>query len=679
MEKVYEFTPQIKTNEIEFTTFSDGRGAIKILSSGEILPLDEKETFIFKILIETPKPISEIITGLHEVFNEWTFMGIYKFLYRIFLAGLIANEEEFKQAFDISEKKHKYLKIKRARFLSFIHTILHPFLFIFTYRIVAYDLIQLFMISLPFYFMNSKLIGNPFLAFNNYFYGALFVILVFFLLIWLMNMSVASAMKRMGRKPTYMKYKKEYILPIPILDIQETEMLDYHQRITALLSGYSIISLIWIVFFGLNYLYYRGTIVLPVGFVSIIPPIEIIIIGVIILELSPFWDSTFSRIVETKFKIKNVRDLISTYLEKRFFKHAASLDIHEDEKKAIFLTFYTFLWIYGTLMFISWLLITNLEHFVRDYFLWTGVLSKIVIIFDILFLFAIVIALIFGIIYGIIKGIKSPTYNTLFPVSHSGEEKIDNIDLAFDKSYFFYSFRDEKDTIKQHLTLVNFPPGAEIIKEGEIGEDFFSIVSGKVEVVKEMPDGTYKLLAVLSEGASFGEIALIKDIPRTASIYAITPVLALKMNKKDFLDLIEQNGILKEKILETIRFQQIISEISFFRDISPSMIQKLWNRFSIEELPQGTTIIKEGETGDKFYAIVEGEVVVLKEEKEVATLGPGKYFGEIALLKEIPRTATVVSKIPIKLISLKKQDFIEIIMHNITSYIKVEETAIERL
>jgi len=76
------------------------------------------------------------------------------------------------------------------------------------------------------------------------------------------------------------------------------------------------------------------------------------------------------------------------------------------------------------------------------------------------------------------------------------------------------------------------------------------------------------------------------------------------------------------------------------------------------QVTAGTTVILEGDEGDRFYAIADGEMRVTTKGQEVATLRRGDGFGEIALIEDVPRTATVVAVTDAQLFSLEKEPFV---------------------
>ena len=82
------------------------------------------------------------------------------------------------------------------------------------------------------------------------------------------------------------------------------------------------------------------------------------------------------------------------------------------------------------------------------------------------------------------------------------------------------------------------------------------------------------------------------------------------------------------------------------------------------EVESGTVLCREGEIGQEFFVIVDGKVKVTRKGRRVAMRGGGDFVGEIALLEEIPRTATVTTDTPVRLFVLTGKDFRHLLDEN---------------
>jgi ATP-binding cassette subfamily B protein len=100
-----------------------------------------------------------------------------------------------------------------------------------------------------------------------------------------------------------------------------------------------------------------------------------------------------------------------------------------------------------------------------------------------------------------------------------------------------------------------------------------------------------------------------------------------------------------------------LSEMPFFEDVDPSTLEELATLFATEQIPEDRDIICEGDPGDRFYILVRGKAEVLKASKRAAVLQDGDYFGEIALLSNQPRNATVRSLTPCVCLILQRDHF----------------------
>jgi len=92
-----------------------------------------------------------------------------------------------------------------------------------------------------------------------------------------------------------------------------------------------------------------------------------------------------------------------------------------------------------------------------------------------------------------------------------------------------------------------------------------------------------------------------------------------------------------------------LAAVPLFLACSKRDLQIVVRHTELVEVPAGTEVITEGAKGDAFFFILAGEAVVRRRGRKVATLGPGRFFGELALLDPGPRDATVVAQSPLTL------------------------------
>jgi CRP-like cAMP-binding protein len=97
------------------------------------------------------------------------------------------------------------------------------------------------------------------------------------------------------------------------------------------------------------------------------------------------------------------------------------------------------------------------------------------------------------------------------------------------------------------------------------------------------------------------------------------------------------------------------------------------------EVPAGKAICEEGTTGREFFAIVEGEADVTRKGERLATRGAGDFVGEIALLTDVPRTATVTATTPLHVFVLTRQAFHSLLGSNPGVELRVLRALADRL
>ncbi|MDP7133711.1 MAG: cyclic nucleotide-binding domain-containing protein, partial [Planctomycetota bacterium] len=255
-------------------------------------------------------------------------------------------------------------------------------------------------------------------------------------------------------------------------------------------------------------------------------------------------------------------------------------------------------------------------------------------------------------------------------------------------TFLFHNFEDSE--LIQIARIVNskvYRLGEIIIKQDDPGNEAYVIQSGRVEVVVEDEKGDYHVVASLSAGDFFGELALLEDMPRSANVRAVAETHVLVLERPIFDKFVDRAGGARDKLADAIRALRVIQRMPLFEEFEAGEMATVASKFQLERFLTGERIIQQGEIGDKFYIIQDGEAeVIVKDEDEdededdkVRTLRPGEYFGEIALLQNIPRTASVQASGPLIIFSLAKPDFLDALGGHPFAKLKLQQESARRI
>jgi CRP-like cAMP-binding protein len=230
----------------------------------------------------------------------------------------------------------------------------------------------------------------------------------------------------------------------------------------------------------------------------------------------------------------------------------------------------------------------------------------------------------------------------------------------------FIDLEDEElDRVARNLKTERFSTGEAVIREGEPGEKFYIIERGRVSVWKTGRDGVEAKEARLGPGQYFGEIALVTNAPRNATIRAETPLVLLSLDHADFDRLVRGYVSLAEQVNTSVRYSWLLRGMPIFDELSGHELDMLAARLEPETFKAGEVVFREGDTGEKFYIIESGQLLISQKvngmEVELTRRGPGEYVGEIALLQDRPRTATITAAVDTNLLSLQPAYFHELV------------------
>ena len=122
-----------------------------------------------------------------------------------------------------------------------------------------------------------------------------------------------------------------------------------------------------------------------------------------------------------------------------------------------------------------------------------------------------------------------------------------------------------------------------------------------------------------------------------------------------------------------------LAAVTIFASLGEADLAELANRFETQTVSEGVRLTGEGAAGYSFFVLIDGSVVVTAKDETIANLGPGDFFGEMAILGDGRRAATVTTTSPAKLLVLFGTEFRRLQQEHPEIAARIEETMRQRI
>ncbi|HKM99250.1 MAG TPA: peptidase domain-containing ABC transporter [Candidatus Binataceae bacterium] len=228
--------------------------------------------------------------------------------------------------------------------------------------------------------------------------------------------------------------------------------------------------------------------------------------------------------------------------------------------------------------------------------------------------------------------------------------------------------RQEQERFAAGMTECFLRTGDTLFERGDPGDAFYVVASGRARVIGQDSAGREISLSVLKRGEHFGEIALLSEVPRTATVRAAEDLVLLRLDRRDFLNFLAEHPHVRvalERYLKDFSMRDFLRQFTALSAVPAALLRQVIEQLEERSIAPGTIVVREGEPADSFYIVREGMLQAVRREngaeRVVNAIGPGEFFGEFALANGTARTATVIARSETKLYALSRQAFEKIV------------------
>lgn len=204
---------------------------------------------------------------------------------------------------------------------------------------------------------------------------------------------------------------------------------------------------------------------------------------------------------------------------------------------------------------------------------------------------------------------------------------------------------DEKELhiVIDAMEVCKYKKGDVVIEQGAKGEVLYVIESGELDCFRIMKDGEQPtFLKKYQPGEAFGELALLYNAPRAATIISCSDATLYSLDRHTFNFIVKGSAQKKKD-----SYEAIFKKVGVFSSMDNYERTKLADAVKERRFKTNEYIIRQGDSGDEFFIVTDGQAkCVMKidgKDIEVMKYKVGDYFGEVSLLKKEPRAASVIA------------------------------------
>ncbi|CAB4255739.1 similar to Saccharomyces cerevisiae YIL033C BCY1 Regulatory subunit of the cyclic AMP- dependent protein kinase (PKA) [Maudiozyma barnettii] len=233
--------------------------------------------------------------------------------------------------------------------------------------------------------------------------------------------------------------------------------------------------------------------------------------------------------------------------------------------------------------------------------------------------------------------------------SEKSDSQLKRLEQSIGKNFLFNKLdSDNRRLVVNCLEEKAVQKGDVIIQQGDEGDYFYIVEQGVVEFYVNK-----QRVSTSGAGSSFGELALMYNSPRAATVIAQTDCILWVLDRLTFRKI-----LLGSSFKKRLMYDDLLRSIPVLKSLTTYDRAKLADALDTQIYEPNQVIIKEGDSGENFYLVEYGKCSVTKKDKgEVASLTKGSYFGEVALINDLPRQATVTATERTKVAFLGKSGF----------------------